>query len=290
MHKHIYFTVIDFFKKIAKDHVNAYSSQASFFIILSFFPFLMLLLTVIQYTPIDKDFLISWTTKVTPDVIDPLMKTIAEELFQHTGGITIISITFILAIWSASRGVMSIIGGLNSVFQVEDKRNYFLVRIIACLYTVLFLIGIILTLGILVIGQGIYRRIEENSSVIYFILHGFMKQKWLISVCLLTLFFLIIFKALPARKTSFTSLIPGALFSAISWSLLSFGFSFYISYSTSFTYIYGSLTAFIVFMLWMYFGMYFMFIGAEFNEYFNIKLKNTIYRIKEKLSNKKAAK
>lgn len=290
MHKHIYYTIADAFKKISNDHVNAYASQASFFIILSFFPFLMMLLTIIQYTPINKDFLISWTTRVTPDVIDPLMEAISLELFENTGGATIISITVLLALWSASRGVLSIIRGLNAVFQVEDKRNYFLVRLLACLYTLVFLAGIILTLAILVFGQGIYRRIEENSTIVYNLLHVFMQQKWLISICVLTLFFLIIYKALPAKKMKFSSLLPGALVAALGWTVSSSAFSFYISYSPNFSYIYGSLTAFIIFMLWMYIGMYILLLGAEFNVYFRIKLQNFLLKTKEKLKQKKATK
>lgn len=289
MHKRIYFTLIDFLKKIGKDHVNAFAAQASFFIILSFFPFLMLLLTIVQYTPIDEEFLLTWTARVTPDIIDPLMKSITTELFQNTGGGAVISITAVLALWSASRGILSIIWGLNSVFQISDKRNFFLVRLLSCLYTIIFLAGIILSLGLLVVGQGIYRRIESNTTFVYYLLHRFMQQKWLISLCVLTLLFLLLYKALPGKKYTLTMHLPGSIFSALGWIISSFAFSFYISYSPSFSYIYGSLTTFIIFMLWMYILMYILLLGAEVNVYFRMKFQNLNSKLKEKIASKKAA-
>lgn len=287
MRKHIFFTFIDFLKKIEKDNVNAFSAQASFFIILSFFPFLMLLLTILQYTPIDQDFILKWTTSVTPDLIDPLIQSVTNELFKNTGGAAVISITAILALWSASRGILSIIIGLNSVFQVTDKRNYLLVRLLSCLYTIILLAGIILSLGLLVIGQGIYRRIESNSTLLYYLLQKFLEQKWLISLCILTLLFLLLYKALPAKKFPLTMHLPGAIFSAIGWIVSSSAFSFYISYSPIFSYVYGSLTTLIIFMLWMYILMYFLLLGAEINVYFRIILQNLNIRLKEKIALRK---
>ena len=244
----------------------------------------MLLLTIIQYTPIEKQFLVSWTTRITPDVIDPLMKTISNELYAYAGGGAIISITAIVALWSASRGILSIMRGLNAVFQVEDKRNFFIVRLLSCLYTFIFLIGIILTLGLLVFGQTIYLRLENEATIIYMLLHTFMEQKWLISLSLLSLFFLLMYRVMPGKKYSILTHLPGAIFTALGWLIASSAFSFYISFSPSFSYIYGSLTAFIVFMLWMYVGMYILLLGAEINVFFRIQIKNLRLRLKNKIS------
>lgn len=267
-----------FLIKLEEDHVNAYSAQASFFMILSVFPFTMLLLTLIKYTKLSKSLLLSQAVIIMPDALDPLVISIIDELYAKAST-AVISLSAIVAIWSASKGVLSMIKGLNSVFDVDDKRNYFVVRFIATIYTSLFLFAIIVSLTLLVFGRQIYRYLEDSATVIYRIIGFVINQRLLLSVCILTLLFLIIYKALPAKKFSFFSLLPGALFSALGWIILSFGLSIYMKYF-NFSYTYGSLTTFILLMLWMYIGMSILFIGAEINIFYKSHLKNLYQKLK----------
>ena len=72
---------------------------------------------------------------------------------------------------------------------------------------------------------------------------------------------------MPDKKLAFREQIPGAVFSAVGWSIFSWVFSYYVTYGNSYG-IYGSLSIIIIVLLWMYFCMYIILIGAYLNQYF----------------------
>ena len=118
--KKIYKHLDDFFTQLTRDHVNAYAAQSSFFIIIAIFPLLMLLLTLIRYTPVTEADLLKSVLAVTPNYLDPLMKQIVGEMYSQAN-FAIISITAITTLWSASNGILAIIRGLNSVYGIEEE-------------------------------------------------------------------------------------------------------------------------------------------------------------------------
>ena len=73
------------------------------------------------------------------------------------------------------------------------------------------------------------------------------------------------YKFLPNRKDWLRKQIPGALFSAIGWQVVSWIFSMYLDIFEGFSDMYGSLTTIVLIMLWLYFCMYCILLGAEVN-------------------------
>ena len=263
----IYNRIMGFFDRLNKHNVGAFASQAAFFIMLSVFPFISLLLNLVKYTPITKDFIFDNINTFIPEVLHPLTNAIVEELYANTSG-TAISLTVILALWSAGKGVLSIIYGLDSVYEIDEKRNYFVVRVISAFYTLLFIVAIIVCLGLMVFGNTIYDMIKEPFPFIYDLLGIFISRKELLTFLVLILFFLIVYKVIPQKNYSMLALLPGACFSSIGWVGFSFFFSLYIKYSDNYSYTYGSLATIIISMMWIYICMYILFIGAEINFYF----------------------
>ena len=72
---------------------------------------------------------------------------------------------------------------------------------------------------------------------------------------------------LPYKRQDFFSQLPGAVATSFAWSVFSYGFSVYIEYSKGMSAIYGSLTTVVMVMLWLYFCMWLLFMGAEINCY-----------------------
>ena len=127
------------FDKYKKDEVTVYAAQASFFIVIAFFPFIMLLLTVIQLVPgVQKSDLLSLLVNIMPDMFDPLVISIINDLYTKSPA-TIVSITSITALWSAARGMQGIESGLNRVFESPQTKGFILRRIICAGYTLLFI-------------------------------------------------------------------------------------------------------------------------------------------------------
>lgn len=255
-----------FNNKTKEDHVTAFSAQAAFFIIISFFPFIMFLLTLIQYLPIHESTLMASLTSIMPLRVKSLIITIIAESYDNASG-TIISATAITALWSASRGFLAIVKGLNSVYRISETRNYFKLRIISTIYTLIFTFLIIIILVILVFGNSLYIWIEENLPYFNNVALLIISIRTIVSLIILVGFFLLLYIVIPDRKSRLIAELPGALLSAGGWMGFSYLYSFYIDNMNNFSQTYGSLTAIVFLMLWLYFCMQIMFLGAELNDH-----------------------
>ncbi|CCZ04112.1 YihY/virulence factor BrkB family protein [Bovifimicola ammoniilytica] len=282
----IYFIIKGFTNRLKDDHISAFSAQAAFFLIMSIVPFLSLLLTLIKYLPISQTMLLDTVINVTPVPFEPLVTTILEELFAKSNG-AILSVSVLVAIWSAAKGVLAIVRGLQAVYHVNESRNYFVLRFISAIYTVIFVTAIILTLLLLVFSNQIYYALKADFPTAADFISIFIKQKFLLALCLLTLFFLVVYKLVRRSNNSFISLIPGAVIAALSWIVFSYAFSVYIDKFSDFSYTYGSLTTIVLLMLWVYFCMYLLFIGAEINSYFEVFIENSKHKFLKKIRKSK---
>ena len=106
------------FKKIAScldtDNVSAYASQAAFFLFISAFPFLLLLLTVIRFSPLTKEMLLSFISGITTGVIQETLTSWVNELYDaHIG---FMSFSIIIVLWSASKGILGIVNNINKIY------------------------------------------------------------------------------------------------------------------------------------------------------------------------------
>ena len=94
------FVCEEFFQKIGKDRIYNYSASSAFFMILSIFPFLILIATIIKYTPLTEEFLIARIEFLLPDAIFPIIRQITEEVFSNTAGTTLILVSALGGSWS----------------------------------------------------------------------------------------------------------------------------------------------------------------------------------------------
>ena len=111
-------------KNIEEDHISEYTAQCAYYLILSFIPFIMLLLTLIQYTSVQKDTLIFVISSVIPSNMNELILGIIEEVYSKSFGT--ISLTAIFALWSAGKGLYALIKGLNAVYVQKDSTYIYL--------------------------------------------------------------------------------------------------------------------------------------------------------------------
>ena len=261
----LYLIIRDFSAKMKKKDISTYAASNAFFFFLSVVPMLIMICTIIPYTPLTEENLVELVTDFLPDQIDPLAESLISEVYDKSAGI--LSVALIATVWSAAKGVMALMKGLNSVNGVEEKRNYFVLRIIASFYTVVMLIVVILSLFVMVFGDQLVtlalHRIPQLQRVVSFA----MNFRFLFVWAVLSVLFAAVYAYVPDKKLAFREQIPGAVFSAVGWSIFSWVFSYYVTYGNSYG-IYGSLSIIIIVLLWMYFCMYIILIGAYLNQYF----------------------
>ncbi len=253
-----------FTSKLRDDSISAFAAQAAFFIILSFFPFVMFLLTLLNYLPVSAEDLQIFVSGIFPGTVNSILHTVFSELVEKSSG-AVLSVTVIAALWSASRGMLALVRGLNAVYRHKETRNYFLIRGVSMLYTLAFAALLIVTMVLLVFGNQLYEFVMEKLPFLSDLALIIMSLRSLVTMAILTLFFLLMYLVIPNRKSGLLRELPGAILTAGGWLGFSFLFSFYIDHMSGFTYTYGSLTTLAVCMLWLYFCMYILFIGAEVN-------------------------
>lgn len=256
-----------FMRKMKKDRIDAYAAQSALFIIMGFFPFFMLLLTLIQYTPITQEMLMDFLLEALPASFYDIVAGIVKELFNSST--VLLSGTVIAAVWAASRSVLSITNGLNSVRGVRENRNYFFMRFRAGAFILVLLAGILFATILLLFGNRIQDTVLSSLPILKEFTGLIIGVRAAISMGVLSLVFLAMYSVLPNCRMKTLRQLPGAVFAAAAWSIYSYGFSLYFDYAgqSPNISIYGSLTTVVMLMLWLYFCMWLLFAGAEVNCY-----------------------
>lgn len=269
-------------KDIMDDSVSAYSAQAAFFIIISAFPMIMLLLTMLRFLPYFSGGVPLIRISFLPDNVNPFVQTMLQEIIDNSSNM-VISISAITALWSSSTGIYSIMLGLTAAYSVKETRGYIRMRSLAILYTFVFLVMIIAALGVLVFGNSIYHALINYlpfaAEHVTIISKGI---RWLLGFGVLVLFFEISYIAVPNRRSTVLQELPGALVSAVGWTVFSYMYAYYIENFGNYANVYGSLTAVVLLMLWLYFCMFIMLVGAEINVAWNSTYRRIAARIYRK--------
>ena len=260
------------YDKFAADEMTVYAAQASFFTIIAAFPFIMLLLTVVQIVPsVSQGELMEFILALVPVGYKSVAFRVISDLSLKSPA-TMISITAITALWSSSRGMMSIAKGLNRVQGKVEKRWYIVKRLICAGYTIVFILVCVLSLGLLVFGTTIQNFVLRQFPLIARVTQHIISLRTLLALAFFMFVFAGIYTYVPDRKLSLKSQLPGAMFTTAGWILFSMAFSLYFKLfgGNNFSYMYGSLTAIVLLMLWLYGCICVLFFGAELNYYLEI--------------------
>lgn len=254
-----------FMRKLKKDSVSAYAAQAAFFIMVSFFPFSMFLLTMIQFLPITERDLTSMMSDALPQALSPFLFNLLSEVYDSSTT-AVVSATLLTTLWAASKAFYSLIYGLNSVYNIPENRNYFILRIRALIYTLIFAIMLLATLLLLGFGNSITYMLNNAFPALKDATLLIISLRTSSIMCILILFFLYLYVVIPNHRSRILVELPGAILTSVGWIGFSYLYSFYIDHMSNFSNTYGSLTAVVLLMLWLYACMYMLLIGGEIND------------------------
>ena len=254
-------TILDVFQE---HRLNAAAAHAAFFIILSFIPCIILLFSLLQFTSIDKVTITVMIQKILPREMQTFFAGIIRDAYNRTA--STVSLSALATVWSAGRGMMALTQGLQWIAGIKESRNYFAVRFRATLYTVVMLLSIIVFLLLGVFGNALLNIIAVRFPIATYAVEMIIDIKNVFLLLFATVIFALIYRFMPGNEIPLSQHLPGAVVSSLGWFLFSYAFSVYVDDFSGFSNMYGSLTALILLMLWLYFGMYITLIGAEFNQ------------------------
>ena len=242
--------------------IPAHAANAGYFIVLSVFPALVLILSLLRYTSLDAGDLLALLEGFLPSALMSGAEKLIISTYAHTSS-AMVSLSAVGALWSASRGIASLIKGLNRIYDVREDRGYFHTRLMGMGYTVAFLAVLLVTLIMGVFGQWLLALLPDTG--LGRLLSGVANMRFFLMLLLQTGLFTAMFMALPNRKNSFSESFPGAVLASVGWLVFSKGFSYYVDHFSGYSGIYGSVYTLALSMLWLYFCLSILFYGGALN-------------------------
>jgi membrane protein len=245
---------------VLQDSVTDLAATVTFYGILSLFPFLLMLVAIASFliSPDQAEAIVDQLGKVAPG---PATQIVSERIRELSGGqhAALLGFGALFALWSASGGVMSLVGALNRCYAVKEQRAWWKVRGISILMTV---VASVLALGAALVAVAA----APVASWIGGPLGAAIT--WLrlpIAGAVMMLLWALLYYVLPDVEQSFKFITPGSVLGVLLWVLASWGFSRYVSSFGSYDKTYGSLGGVIVLLLWMWISSLVVLAGAEVN-------------------------
>ena len=223
----------------------------------------MLVLSLLRYTGLGVEHLTELVGGIVPAALMPKVEKLIVDTYRTSSG-TLASVSAVIALWTASRGVLGILMGLNTVYEVEEDRNVFYTRTVSILYTFAFVIVLILTLVLNVFGNTIIENISAEHGALW-LLDRAVELRFSVMLLLQTLLFTAMYMVFPNRHNRFLESLPGAILTSLGWMVVSKLVSMYVEYFPNYANIYGSLSAVAIGMLWLYTCINIVFYGGVLN-------------------------
>lgn len=260
-------------KRILDDDLWGMAAQLAFFFLLSLFPFMLFLITLLGFLPITQEDLINFLSVYAPDQTTNLIGgNISEVVEERNGGL--LSLGIAGALWSASNGINAIMKSMNTAYNIEEQRSLIVTRLLAIALTVFMIFVIIVAFLLPVFGQriGEYLFAFINLSDDFLVVWNAMR--WGISSVIIFLVLLALYRMAPSRRVYFRDASIGAAAATILWQIVSLTFSFYVNSFNHFSATHGSLGGVIILMLWFYLTGMIIILGGEINALVEFRRKN----------------
>lgn len=260
--KFIFINFQQLYKQCKLHNLNEYTAQCTYYMVLAFIPFLILIVTLLQYTGISKETFIWIIQTIIPTSMSDSAINIVQEVYSKSLGT--ISLSAIFLIWTARKGFLALSKGLHRAYDAEN--NFLKLQIKSLTTTIILVIIIMVVLVSSVFGNSIIEILRTRFNIPSAFLNIIEITR--IGVYgVLFMIFLLMYRFIPEHKEKLRHHIPGAIIATLGWYLTSFFFSKFIDLFNGFSVIYGSLSSITMTMIWVYFCMYIILIGAEINNY-----------------------
>ena len=246
-------------------HIPQLAANTGYFIVLSVFPALLLVLSALSYTGLTVENLLEMLEGVLPQALMGTARQLILSVYKNASG-AVAGVSALTAIWSSSRGVYGLLTGLNAIYGVSEDRGYLYPRFISVLYTFALEAVILLTLVLHVFGNSLLKFIRSLNLPAMTVLMDILDLRFVFLLLVQSLLFTLMFMILPNRRNRFWESLPGGLLASIGWLLFSNLYSAYVTHFPSYANIYGSVYAIAISMLWLYCCLEIIFFGGALNQ------------------------
>ena len=262
-------SAVEVFKRAVKDFsadsMTTYAAALAYRIVFSLFPFLLFLVALLAFLQIPD--LFAWMREqaslVVPSDAMGQVNTVIDELQTPRGGL--VSIGILLALWSASVGVMSLIEALNVAYDVAERRPTWRLYLLSVVYTVGLAVLLIGAAVLMVLGPQAAGWVASQLGMGDAFVAIWTWVRWPIAVVLLMLTVSIVYYAGPNIRQRFRFITPGAVLAVVIWIAASVAFGLYVRNFANYNATYGSIGAIVILMFYFYLSAVVLLFGAEVN-------------------------
>jgi len=250
--------------RIRDDDIMGMSAQLTFYLLMSLFPFLLFLLNILSLTDVPIETYTISISRFLPEEVGRLFRDLVAEMVSVRSA-ALLSVSALITLWSAARGVHAISRCLNKACDAEETRPFWRVTAITMFFTVSLAVLVLVTLLLMIFGGVLGESFFSLFAAEKFFRRLWMVVRYAVPIAGMYLVFYLLYKYIPNCRLTRRDVIPGALFSTFGWIAASLVFAFYINHFSSYTRIYGSLGAIIILLIWLYLSSVVLLLGGELN-------------------------
>lgn len=251
-------------EKYKKDNVPLLAAAQAYYYLLAIVPLLVTSFAVLPYFKLDVNEVMTFLNRYLPSGIASTFEDNIISLVQTPKG-GLLTIGIIGTLWAASSGVVAFMRSTNAAYEVEETRSFIVVRLTALLLTIGLVLAFAIALLLPVFGSVIISFLKPLLGMSQSFVIILQLIRWIISILVISVILLVLYRFAPNQKLSFKYIYPGALTASLLWLVISFGFSFYVSNFGNYSATYGSLGGMIILMIWFFLTGMILMIGAEIN-------------------------
>ncbi|MFZ3591420.1 YihY/virulence factor BrkB family protein [Bacillus sp. DJP31] len=258
----------ELWKRYHNDEIAGLSAELAYFFLLSLFPFLIFLITLIGYLPFSQESVLEFMRQYAPgETMKMIETTLAAIIEKQNGGL--LSFGIIATIWTASNGLNAVIRAFNRAYDVKETRSFIVARLMSVLLTLAMIVVIVIALLLPVFGEQIGVFVFSAFGLSDTFLTIWNAARWIVSFIVLLIVFSCLYYFAPNKHLHWKEVFSGAVFATLGWILVSSVFSYYVGNFGNYSATYGSLGGIIVLMIWFYLTGMIILIGGEINAILN---------------------
>lgn len=284
-------TLVRLIKSIIDNDFYGMAAEMGFMLVVGFFPFMLFLMAIFGWMGNRSylDSVLRVLANIMPHQAMNLLYSVLEETMIFDHGKLLAIIGMVTTIVLSTNGVAVILKGLNRAYKVEETRNFVYTRILSFLMLIVNVLVLFLTINVIIFGKVIVMFMVAHFGMSKGVAITILTLRWPLSFLALYVMSFLMYYILPdlRGKEAFKrkSALPGTVFFTTFWLLGSWGFSIYVNNLSTYNIVYGTIGAFFILMIWLYYTSILLLIGGEINSQVYNRLSNRSAEIKEELAN-----
>ena len=227
------------------------SSVVAYYLLLSLFPLIISLGSAIGVAHLDPNKVLPYVKELFPTNIYHLLEGTIVKIIDNSSSGSLLTVAAVIMIWTASKSINGLQQAMNKVYGVDQRKNFIVSRLFAfgfmfVMFFFLLIIALVFSLGTAILSYG--------QHLFHFdikIVNMFATLKWPITIIVMFLVLLLIYRIVPNAKITFHQVIPGAIFSTFSWLLLSQLFGKFAHHLVEKYSSYGIIGTMMIIMIWL---------------------------------------